>query len=237
MLLYLLMNTRLPDYISYPIFGAIVGTFLFVIPFLGPLLFLPLISLSELYDYLIPGNFGETGVHVEVGFAWIGLKTVWAWLFYSSFFFIVGLVVGVLKHATKGKKLWFIVSLIGILAMASLLQSFINKSKVEQELVALVTPTETLFVCDEWSSMEVKDGGVIKFEDDGTFLTNALVGYIDVDTNSFTFREFGYVNSENPSKVIEQYKNDLNYCLNVNGYSISDLYTINPYSDSIEAGN
>ena len=98
------LKSKIPTYISYPIFGSIIGLVLFQIPLLGVLLFLPLIPLAELYDAIIPGEFGSTGQYVEIGFAWIIFKTWHAWLFYGSFFFIIGLVIGVFVHYRRLNK-------------------------------------------------------------------------------------------------------------------------------------
>jgi hypothetical protein len=92
------MKSNIPTYVSYPILGSVIGLILFQIPLLGVLLFLPLLPLAGLYDVIIPGEFGSTGQHVEIGFAWIIFKTWQAWLFYGSFFFLVGLLLGTFTH-------------------------------------------------------------------------------------------------------------------------------------------
>ena len=83
------LKTNLPIYISTPLIFTLVSLFLFtLIPVIGALLFLPLIPFANVYDSVIPGDFSKSGVHVEIGFAWITLKTWQAWLFYGSFFFM-----------------------------------------------------------------------------------------------------------------------------------------------------
>jgi hypothetical protein len=221
------MNIKLPEYVLYPILGSIGGTLLFVIPVIGPLLFLPLIAFSELYDLIIPGDFSKTGEHVEVWFAGIGLKTIWAWLFYASFFFIIGLIVGLLKHLTKGKLSHFFLSLLLLAFLVHSLAGYLEQSESKQELIKYTTPTETVFVCNEFSSLNVdEDGTVWKFEDDGVFRTDSREGSIDFTSNTFLSVDLFYDKNEHTIKLLEQLKKDLDFCLNINGESIGDLYTI-----------
>jgi predicted histidine transporter YuiF (NhaC family) len=98
------LRSKVPTYIFYPILATLIGLLLLIIPFIGVFLLLPLLSFVQLYDALIPGEFTETGHHVEVGFAWIGLKTWQAWLFYGSFFFQVGLLLGILVHFERNRR-------------------------------------------------------------------------------------------------------------------------------------
>ncbi len=86
------------DFVIFPILGATLGTTVFIVPVIGAFMFIPLMPLVNLYDYIIPGSFMETGEHVDIGFAWISIKTVSAWAFYISFFFFVGFFVGLFKY-------------------------------------------------------------------------------------------------------------------------------------------
>lgn len=95
---------RIPVY-SYIIRGALLGALLgptiFLIPFIGPLLSLPLFPLMEIYDSVIPGEFMFTGKHVEYGFMWISLKTNESYIFFASFFAYIGAITGLLIRVFK----------------------------------------------------------------------------------------------------------------------------------------
>jgi hypothetical protein len=78
---------------------------LFQLPFISAFMFLPLIPFAMVYDALIPGEFSATGTHVEIGFAWITLITWQAWVFYGSFFFLVGLTLGAAKEYVRQRYL------------------------------------------------------------------------------------------------------------------------------------
>ena len=98
------MNTSsspLRRYVINPLIFAVIATLVFQIPILGPLLFLPLIHICTGYEHLFSARFTSTGEHVNIDFAWIEFKTIWAWLFYGSFFFWVGLFLVVLWNGMR----------------------------------------------------------------------------------------------------------------------------------------
>lgn len=70
------------------------------IPFVGMFVTLPFAHLLPLYEKLFSGNFSSDGEHIEFAFASIVLKTDEAWLFYCSFFFIIGMIITLVKFVS-----------------------------------------------------------------------------------------------------------------------------------------
>lgn len=222
------MKRALPNYVTFPLVSAVVGTLIFAfVPIIGVALLLPFLPLVELYNNFIPGNFTETSDHVEIGSAWIILKTPQAWMFYASFFFLVGLAVERLHRVTKGKMVPFIVSLVVVYALAASLQSSVSERDYNQERLEAVTATEVVFQCSEFSSLKVSaEGLVTRFTQSGTARSQSFLGHVDFASSTFSARKSGYMKNESSQEIFERLKTDLSSCLNSNEDAISDLYEI-----------
>lgn len=211
------MNNWVIKSVLIPIIGAICGVIILIIPIIGPLIFLPLMYLAGLYDYIIPGEFIKNSNHVDFGLLWITLKTWQAWIFYTSLFFFIGIIITIIKNLTRGRITLFLISLLLVFGLLFWLSGLIRSHEKKQELLKFITPTETLFACDNYSSFNVKeDGSVWKFEQDKIGKSQKLVGYVDFDSNNFIFY----------SEQAEEYSQDLNSCLNITGDSIANIYNI-----------
>lgn len=103
-----------------------------------------------------------------------------------------------------------------------------QKHEYNQELVRRTTPTETVFVCDEYSSLELYNNGVLgKFRQTDFSRSDSYMGDVDFNSNTFSFGTYASATSEK----VERHMKNLHSCRNINGDSISDLYTINPPQD------
>jgi hypothetical protein len=217
------MNKDLNDYLTYPILFAIVGPLIFITPLFGVIMFLPIMGLSDLYDLIIPGNFSETGIHVEIGFASIIFKTTSAWLFYISFFFFLGIIVASLKKFFSKENFEFsryiplryaLVTTVGLSLISLIL---VSTFEILLENIKFTTPSQTNFVCDKENSVEILPGGKISFKmkkDDLTIST--YVANVNEELKTFTFEFF--------IEDQERYREKLQSCINKDGKSVLDLY-------------
>ena len=94
------MLPKLFPYFTYSIAAALALPMLITIPFIGMFILLPFSHLIPFYEKVFSGNFSSTGEHVEFGFAWLELKSDEAWLFYGSFFFVIGMIITLLKFVS-----------------------------------------------------------------------------------------------------------------------------------------
>jgi hypothetical protein len=109
------MNKSMPLEVLYPILFTFVGTFL-LSPFY--IIFFPLFIA---YNWFVPGQFLESGYHVDLFFPGIIINSIEAWFFFGSFFFLLGLAVGTFKYCSRAskQKLWLrAVVIILVLAIA-----------------------------------------------------------------------------------------------------------------------
>jgi hypothetical protein len=91
-------KVKIKPYVYYPIMWGILGPFVITFPFLGTLILLPLTPLTKALNSLVPGNFISTGPHVEIGFAWIVLKSPASYFFYTTVIIFAGFIVGLIVH-------------------------------------------------------------------------------------------------------------------------------------------
>lgn len=79
---------------------GVVASILMQLPFIGLLLALLAAPLM-----LIAPALGTTGVHVDIGFAWISLNSPFAWAAFIAYFSLLfGLILGLL-HLVQTKRL------------------------------------------------------------------------------------------------------------------------------------
>jgi hypothetical protein len=90
-----ILHAKLPAYTAIPILLPAVAMTFLQIPFIGGLLMWPLFPIAEWFDLLVPGDFTVTGEHAKVDmqvYSTIRLFTWQAWLFYISFFSLLGVL-------------------------------------------------------------------------------------------------------------------------------------------------
>ncbi len=226
------MRSRVPDYVSYALVAAIAGPLILVIPFIGGFLLAPVGYLLEFYDLLVPGDYASTsGGHIEYGAFWVSILTMQGWCFIVSFFFIVGFVVGTLKHITAGNTGRFALSIFALFVVSLLSATVLHSYTYNSERIELTTATETIFSCEDNSALELRtDQTVWRFEESGPERSFSLMGQVDKDANTFTWQEFDFVKNDYTTTLLEQYQSDLSTCQNNQGATILSLYEERPSS-------
>ncbi|KKT77714.1 MAG: hypothetical protein UW75_C0056G0004 [Parcubacteria group bacterium GW2011_GWF2_44_8] len=124
------MLPKLFPYFTYSIAAALALPMLITVPFIGMFVTLPFAHLLPLYEKLFSGNFSSDGEHIEFAFASIELKTDEAWFFYGSFFFVIGMIITLIKFISLSvpvlnnrKSFWAIlVMVLGIIPAYFLIQ-------------------------------------------------------------------------------------------------------------------
>jgi len=91
-------NTRQLNlkYILYSLICGFIITSVMHLPFLGVLIALTAFPLGDIYPELT-----HTSAHVEIGFAWIILKSAFAWLAYWLYFSLTSLPFIILVQVFK----------------------------------------------------------------------------------------------------------------------------------------
>lgn len=224
-----LMKNNFPEYLSFALMsvvGGVGGTFLqAVIPFIGGLVLLPFLPILGVYNYLIPGNFLDSGEHFSFDFASFFPISVQGWIFIISFFFIVGFIVGILKQITGDRKKLFYSCLIITYILLITLYISIDEKNREREMNKLITPTEVIFKCNELSSLALEqDGTLIKYEKTNTSLRKTIQGTVNLKSKNI----IPYRNSKDKYYVeaVKELKNDLSTCRNISGATLADSYVV-----------
>jgi len=209
-----------------PLISVVLGFGLMMLP-LGIIFMFPLIPAIEFFDYFVPGEFNETGEHVAYSSGKMLIKTLSAFLFYIVFFSVVGFIFGFLLQITSKfksqTKQWSTSLVLFVLVSVVMPLIFMNsvwEDERREKYMVLATPTESVFVCSGEVSFKIGAGdslrGVsrIKLVDNSFSL---LVGEVSLTENVFKFRN---------QKIADLYNDEINLCHNVDGVSISDLYTV-----------
>lgn len=207
--------------LGYVLLGGGLATLVFLVPIVGPILSLPFIPLLQLYEHLWPGTFTATGAHVEIGFLWIGLRSVMAYLFYGSAFTILSALCYVgylLYHALRQR--WGGLRSGCVLLVVCLVFGWVGPLLLDHYLTTRASERsiEEWYRCAEEPTLLVDADGWIFAASE-----HLLVGVIDA-TNATLHLSPAFAQLGTTSR--QQYREAIRTCPNEAGRTLSDQYLI-----------
>lgn len=226
------LKSEVPDYITYPLVAAIVGPILAALPIVGMFLLMPLIGFFELFDLIFPGDFNESGKHIDWA---VGMnpKTTLAWVFVSSFFFLCGFILALLKSLAVrfGSKTPLTIACVGMFMVSWALVFVSDFLWTYQTKVRLQTPSETVFVCSKDTAIVIHADNETKadvwLEELKSYggLSSRQLGTINYEKKSFMWPSWGLEKNDYTINQTNETLNKLRSCKNHENQAILDIYT------------